>query len=67
MSGFSDKLLPILNTLINELAAISYAGLIVMLAVGGVLIMIGNEHGGKKVCKNALYGFIIIRLAAMLI
>lgn len=67
MKGFSGKVLPILQTIVNELATLSWAGLVVMLCIGGVLIMMGNEFGGKKLCKNGLYGFIIIQIASMLL
>ncbi|MEY8416347.1 hypothetical protein AAK964_08595 [Tissierella praeacuta] len=65
--GISGKLIPIMSTLVNELAALSWIALVMMLAVGGILIMMGNEFGGKKVCKNGIYGFIIIQIASMLI
>lgn len=65
--GISNKLMPIMQTLVNELAAISWVALIMMLAIGGVLIMMGNEFGGKKICKNGIYGFVIIQIASMLL
>lgn len=66
MSGLSGKLTPILQTLVNELSAISWLAFIAMLCIGGVLWLMGNEYGAKKICKNALYGFIIIQVAQML-
>lgn len=66
MKGLSGKLIPIFKTLVEELAALSWMAFIGMLCVGGVLWLIGNEFGAKKVCRNALYGFIIIQIAQML-
>lgn len=65
--GLSGRLIPIMRTLVNELAALSWVALVTMLAVGGILIMMGNEYGGKKICKNGIYGFIIIQIASMLL
>ncbi len=67
MKGISNRLMPLLNTIVSEIAALSWVGLIAMIAIGGVLIMMGNEFGGKKICKNGIYGFVIIQIASMLI
>lgn len=67
LKGISGRLTPIFQTLVNELAAISWIAFVAMLCVGGVLWLMGNEYGAKKVSKNALYGFLLIQLAQMLV
>lgn len=65
--SIADKIMPILSKLAAELAKISWIALVVMLMIGGVLMLMGNEHGAKKICRNAMYGFAIIQIASMLI
>lgn len=65
--SIADKIMPILAKLATELSKISFAALVVMLMIGGILMLMGNEHGAKKLCKNAIYGFAIIQVASMLL
>lgn len=61
------KLYSTLTSLVMNLSKISWVALIVMICIGGVLMLIGNEHGAKKLWRNALYGFCAIQLASMLL
>jgi hypothetical protein len=65
--SIADKIIPILRTLALELGKLSWVALVAMLCVGGVLLLMGNEHGAKKICKNAIYGFAVIQIASMLL
>lgn len=67
VKGISWKLIPILKTVVTEIANISWVGLIMMLAIGGMLWMFGNEYAAKKLLRNALYGFFIIQIANMIL
>jgi|LFRM01.1.fsa_nt_gb hypothetical protein len=67
ISGLGRKLVPVLQSIISEITMISWLGLVTMISIGGVLMLTGNEYGAKKVCKHAIYGFILIQLANMLI
>lgn len=62
-----DKLYIALTSLVTGLSKISWIALIAMLCVAGILMIIGNEHGAKKLCRNALYGFILIQVSSMLL
>ena len=55
------------SIVIDGVSALSYKGLIVGLIIGGTLYMFGNEHGAKETCKKAIYGYLIIQLANMLV
>jgi hypothetical protein len=67
IDGLAEKFIPVIKTFINELGELSWVALVAMLSVGGILMLMGNEFGAKKVCKNALYGFLLIQVASMLI
>lgn len=67
INGISAKLTPIFQSVIIEIANLSWLALVAMLAIGGALFLFGNEHGGKKVCKRAVQGFALIQLAQMLV
>lgn len=67
IASLSAKVLPVLNALVGEIAKLSWGALVAMLAIGGILMLVGNEHGAKKLLKNALYGFSLIQLASMIL
>lgn len=67
MKGVGDKILGLIYECIYEISKISWAGLILCLIIGGTLMMMGNESGGKKCCRNGIYGFIIIKIAEMIL
>lgn len=66
LSGLSAKLMPVFKTLLHEVANLSWIAALAMIAVGGALFMFGNEFGAKKLCRNAIYGWIIIQIVNML-
>ncbi|WFD12027.1 hypothetical protein [Tepidibacter hydrothermalis] len=66
LTGISEKIMPILRDIVNEIAEISWESLIAFLCISGILFLTGNEFGAKKVAKDAVYGWIIIQLANML-
>ena len=65
--SIADKIIPVLKSLTMELSKLSWVALVAMLCVGGVLLLMGNEHGARKICKNAIYGFAVIQIASMLL
>lgn len=65
--GFASKLMPIFKSLVDEIAKLSFMAFIAMICIGGVLLLIGNEHGARKLIKNAVYGFVVIQIANMLL
>ena len=67
IDGLAEKFIPVIETFINELGELSWVALVAMLSIGGILMLMGNEYGAKKVCRNALYGFLLIQVASMLI
>ncbi|TDT63445.1 hypothetical protein [Fonticella tunisiensis] len=65
--NFFDKIYSILTTLVYGISRISWIALVTMLCISGILLLIGNEHAARKLCRNALYGFGLIQLANMLL
>jgi len=66
LAGLSEKLTPIFRDIVVEVSKVSWVAALAMIAIGGALFMFGNEFGAKKLCKNALVGWIIIQIVAML-
>lgn len=65
--SIADKIMPIITKLVTELAKLSWAALICMLCVAGILMLIGNEHGSLKLAKMSIKGFAMIQIASMLL
>lgn len=66
LSSISEKLLQLFKVVIHELSKVSWVGALAIAAIGGLLYMFGNEFGAKKLCKDALVGYIIIQIVSML-
>lgn len=61
------KFVPLIRGIVNEISDASSIALVGMLCASGVLLLLGNEHGAKKLAKNAFYGYLLIQIASKLI
>ncbi len=67
MKDIFNKIMSLLTEFIHGAAQLSWLALAACLVIGGALIMLGNEFGGKKFCRNGIYGFIIIKIVEMML